>query len=150
MKGVVDSGVDITIMGGQMFKQVAQVSTTGDDSEMDTSQLLEALPMELKLSDFQEEQRKDPNLLGLIRYLKDGQLPEDNLRSRNIAAQAPQFALVEVFSTFLKPRGALRRKRLCQPVSRRQFCVIHIPQGWQNTFLVHHCKLTLVVVDAIS
>ena len=83
---------------------------TGDDREMDISQLLEALPMKSKLSDFQEEQRKDPNLLGLIRYLEDGQLPEDNLLSRKIAAQAPQFALVVSILYFLEAKRGTQKK----------------------------------------
>ena len=89
---------------GEPEVQVAQVSMTVDDREMDISQLLEALPMESKLSDFQDKQRKDPNLLGLTRYLEDGQLPEDNLRSRKIAAQAPQFALVGSILYFLEAK----------------------------------------------
>ena len=100
----------VTTGENELDGQVAQIDTSGDGSSLDISQLLEALPIETKWSDFGQEQRKDQNLLTVIRYLEEGLLPEDSCQARKITAQAPQFALVDGILYFVEAKRGNQRK----------------------------------------
>ena len=94
--------------------QVSQASCYAD-----ISQLLEAPPLETGSGDFSGEQRKDQTLLGMIRYLEDGLLPEDSPQAKKIAAQAPQFALVGGILYFVDHKSD-NQKRAIVPVHLRE------------------------------
>ena len=93
--------------GSEPEIQVAQVSTSRDGGHTEISQLLEALPLETDSRDFGEEQRKDQDLLKVIR---DGQLPEDSCQARKVAAQASQFALVSGILYFVESKNGNQKK----------------------------------------
>lgn len=92
--------------------QVAQIDTSGSGSNLDIAQLLEALPIETSQSDFDFalEQRKDQNLLKMVRYLEDGLLPEDSCQARKTTAQASQFALVDGILYLVEAKRGNQRK----------------------------------------
>ena len=60
-------------------------------------------------SDIQEEQRKDPSLLEIIRFLEDGVLPDDNTRARRLTLQQDLFTVMDQTLYRLDPKQDNRR-----------------------------------------
>ena len=83
---------------------------TGDNS-LTVSDLLEEIPdaeqsaVSVSLKD---EQRKDPKILELIKYLEDGTLPCDEKQCHRVVAQSICLHLWMVCSFMLTPRGSIR------------------------------------------
>ena len=110
----------------QMPQSRVSSEETGDDEVQiasvrmptgnDISELLEAPPSQAGLSDFNEEQRKDPELLMLI---EGGVLPEDSGKAKKIAAQAPNFTLVDSILYFIDPKCP-KQKRVVVPIHLRE------------------------------
>lgn len=74
-----------------------------------------------KQDSFSVEQKKDPSLSEMIKYLESGALPTDDSRARKVLLQSSQFALVDGILYFIdnKQRNYKRAavpKHLCQQV----------------------------------
>ena len=59
---------------------------------------------------FGNQQRKDPALLNIVTFLKDGQLPADESIARKVALQAPLFALINDTLYFVDRKEPTRRR----------------------------------------
>ena len=68
----------------------------------------------LLASAFAEEQRKDPDICSLLRFLEDQRLPEDPQRAKKIALQAPLFTICDNILYYIDPKPT-HRKRIVVP-----------------------------------
>ena len=84
--------------------QVASVSSVPLSENSDLTHLLYADPKERTQVSFGEEQKKDPSLLSLISFLKEGNLPEDPKLARKITMQSPLFTVSEDVLSFIDPK----------------------------------------------
>ena len=81
--------------------QVAAVDTDIVSSLLDSDPVQ---PNALSEINFATEQWKDPWIRDMISFLKDGKLPDDETRSRKVAAQAPHYSLVSDILYYIDPR----------------------------------------------
>ena len=94
---------------------------TGDNS-LTVSDLLEEIPdaeqsaVSVSLKD---EQRKDPKVLELIKYLEDGTLPCDEKQCCRVVAQSTLFALVDGVLFYVNPKRK-HQKRAVVPDHLRE------------------------------
>ena len=94
---------------GQTDVQVAAVAT----SEVSTETLLQAEPEFSNLAGgnpFHEEQRKDARVMEIIKFLEQGELPQDEGRARKLALQSSLFALVDNILFFHDQKHNGRRR----------------------------------------
>ena len=74
-------------------------------------ELLTAVPVPIEDAGyFAEEQRKDPEVLELMRYLEKDELPTDNTKARKLVAQAYSFVLLDGILNFVDPRRDDRKR----------------------------------------
>ena len=69
--------------------------------------------------EFSREQCKDPDLKKMIQFLETGNLPDDVLQSRKIAAQALQFSVLDGILYFVNGEQP-NKKQVVVPVQLRQ------------------------------
>ena len=96
--------------------QVACVLTEGP---RELSQLLQSEPPMSTPCDYDQEQRKDPDLSVIIHYLENGTLPDDNKLSRKIAHISPQFAVLNRILYFVDAKQK-NRARVAVPSHLRE------------------------------
>lgn len=72
---------------------------TASDETIQT--LLRRDPVPIGSKPFDEEQRQDPEVMDIIRFLETGELPPDQKRARRIATQQSQFTLIDGVLYFL-------------------------------------------------
>ncbi len=63
-----------------------------------------------QLGTFAEEQRQDRYIMEIIRYLEDGELPEEQTRARKIVAQGAYFTLYDGLLYYIDPKHENRRR----------------------------------------
>ena len=78
--------------------------------DVDSHQLLQLDPAVEENDSFSVEQRKDPEILEMIVYLSDGQLPACEKKAKKIVLQASLFALVDGVLYYLDPKREHRRR----------------------------------------
>ena len=78
--------------------------------DVDSHQLLQLDPAVEENDSFSVEQRKDPEILEMILYLSDGQLPACEKKAKKIVLQASLFALVDGVLYYLDPKREHRRR----------------------------------------
>ena len=75
--------------------QVAAIGSEDHSAgEMPIHTLLQSDPLSTQPSSFEDEQRKDPALVEVIRFLEDGVLPEDEARARKLVLQEELYTIV--------------------------------------------------------
>ena len=72
------------------------------------------LGVEESTTTFAEEQRKDPDICSLLRFLEDQRLPEDPQRAKKIALQTPLFTICDNILYYIDPKPT-HRKRIVVP-----------------------------------
>ena len=82
--------------------QVAQVRTT--ERLVDIPALMELEPSSPSHSDFDREQRQDPNLNTIIQYLEDGELPADEEVAKQIVLHAAHFSMDDAILYYVDPK----------------------------------------------
>ena len=65
-------------------------------------------------SDFGTEQQRDEELRDIVRFLRDGSLPDDNKAAKKISCQSSCFAIVDEILYFVDPKQD-HRKRCAVP-----------------------------------
>ena len=106
--------------------QVAQVHSSSDLADVDISQLLTMPPQTQSLTNFDQEQGKDPKLKKIIDYLNKDLLPDDGQETKKIAAQASQFAIVQNVLYFIDAsRQNLRRAAVPSHLQQQIMAEIH-------------------------
>ena len=95
--------------------QVAAIDTTAAD----IGSLLNSEPATGNNSNFSAEQMKDPDLQTVIEFLENDQLPEDPVHARKLAAQEPQFSLINGVLHFIDHRHG-NQKRVAVPTHLRE------------------------------
>ena len=78
--------------------------TSGTAPDETISILLRSDPGPPELKSFGEEQKRDPGVMEVIKFLETGQLPVDQKRARRIATQQSLFTLVDGVLYFLDPK----------------------------------------------
>ena len=78
--------------------QVARMNAEGPE---ELSQLLESGAPVSTPCDFDQKQRKDPDLRMIIHYLEDGTLPDDDKLSKKIVHMSPQFTVLSGILYFI-------------------------------------------------
>ena len=78
--------------------------------DVNSHQLLQLDPAVEENDSFSVEQRKDPEILEMIVYLSDDQLPECEKKSRRCVLQASIFTLVDGVLYYLDPKREHRRR----------------------------------------
>ena len=87
--------------------------------------LLAKPPVSVQGEDFATAQRKDPELVELITYLEQGELPADDQRARRIILQKPLFAIDNRILIFLDPKQDHRRRVVVPGHLRQQLLSEH-------------------------
>ena len=92
--------------------QVAMVNT----NEVKIQELLNnSVPQNAdQRSDFGTEQQRDEELRDIVRFLRDGSLPDDNKAAKKISCQSSCFAIVDEILYFVDPKQD-HRKRCAVP-----------------------------------
>jgi len=72
-----------------------QVAAVMDGNKDDITTLLQADPVDKPTTALQEDQRRDPDLLELIRYMEEGILPADQQGARKLVLQAQTFVILD-------------------------------------------------------
>ncbi len=83
-------------------------------TEPDSISHLLASDLGVETTTFAEEQRKDPDICSLLRFLEDQRLPEDPQRAKKIALQAPLFTICDNILYYIDPKPT-HRKRIVVP-----------------------------------
>ena len=113
--------------------QVLSIET----SDMDISSLLELKPelitSEYNSHGFSEEQKKDEEILSMIRFQQEKILPEDTANARRIAAQAPMFTMIEEILYYLDDKQP-DVKRIVVPKHLR----VQIMQNYHSSIMAGH------------
>ena len=100
----------------------AQVAQIASASETDISSLLQEEPEEMATGvegNFQNEQRKDPELKALLAYLESGELPVCDKEAQKVATQALHLAVVGDLLCFIDHKNG-SRKRVVAPAHLRE------------------------------
>lgn len=135
-----------------------------DDNSLTVSDLLEQIPdaeQSAAAVSLTQEQRKDPKILELIKYLEDGTLPCDEKQCRRVVARSTLFALVDGVLFYVDPKRKHQkhavvpdhlREEIMQSVhggpfaghfsGNRLFKVLVRTWWWEGTFTdtLKHCK----------
>ena len=97
--------------GSQDHVQVASVRLTADHGSnpegrgaAEICDLLGKPPELVQKEDFATEQRKDPDIAEVIKFLECGDLPVDQQRSRQIALQKPMFTMESGMLFYIDPK----------------------------------------------
>ena len=120
----------------QMPVTVTPVRTDG----LTVSDLLEQIPdaeQSAASLSLKEEQRKDPKILELIKYLEDGTLPCDEKQCRRVVAKSTLFALVDGVLFYVDPKRK-HQKRAVVPDHLRE----EIMQSVQINFVCTYSTIT--------
>jgi len=72
-----------------------QVTAVMDGNRDDITTLLQADPVDKPTTALQEDQRRDPDLLELVRYMEEGILPADQQKARKLVLQAQTFVILD-------------------------------------------------------
>lgn len=79
----------------------AQVASIDATTATDIGSLLCVEPVTGNNSDFSSEQQKHPELKAVIEFLEQDKLPEGSIHGRKLAAQEPQFSLINSILHFI-------------------------------------------------
>lgn len=82
--------------------QVAQVRTT--ERLVEIPELMELEPSSPSRSDFDREQRQDPNPNAVIQYLEDEELPADEQIAKQIVLHAADFSMDDAILYYVDPK----------------------------------------------
>ena len=88
----------------QVEDQVAAIQT-----ESTLIELLVSQPQQVQEYDFREEQKKDPLVVQMIRFLEEGELPQEEKQARKLALQALMFADTDGILSYVEIKGGVRR-----------------------------------------
>ena len=91
---------------------IGQTDTQVLSSAVQVSMLVQidpAKPLSM-VSSFSEEQRKDPKILEIVRFLEKEELPQEEERARKVALQSPLFILVDDTLFFVDSKSGGRRR----------------------------------------
>ena len=100
--------------------QVAAVDSEAQSvGEMSIDCLFQCDPVSSPQYSLEEEQRKDPTVLEVIRYVEEGVLPEDKARARKLALQGELYALVNQILYHLDSKRS-HEKRVVVPCHLRK------------------------------
>ena len=110
---------------GESELQVATVAS----GEMNICTLLESDPKPSELESLGDEQRRDPQVMEIFRFMEAEELPSDSKRARKIATQQSLFTIVDDVLYFVDPKQDHRRRAV-------------VPRHLQEQILEeNHCKL---------
>ena len=90
--------------------QVAAIKTVTDTKDSDITSLLRSDPQPIQAESFASEQRKDPQVRDIIRYLEEEELPLEQNRARKIAISASLFVLDGAILFYLDPKLDHRKR----------------------------------------
>ena len=83
--------------------QATLESEPADDKSADVTDLLGRPPLQPLNESFADEQREDPEIVEMIKFLQRGKLPTDDQRARQIVLQKPVFTMEEGMLFYLDP-----------------------------------------------
>ena len=109
---------DVGLAEGEV--QVTAVDSGGQSvSEMNIDSLLRSDVVPTSLTSLEEEQRRDPEMMEVIKFLEEGVLPEDQNRARKLALQEPLFTIIDRVLYYLDSKQG-HQKQVVIPRHLRQ------------------------------
>eukprot|EP00731_Ephydatia_muelleri_P016088 Em0009g512a len=94
-------------------------ASSGIQTDGTVAELLAAEPQQVQQVDFREEQKKDPHVMQTIRFLEEGELPQEEKQARKLALQAPMFAVTDGILYYVETKGGVRRVVLPKHLQRQ-------------------------------
>ncbi|KAL5481633.1 hypothetical protein EMCRGX_G021832 [Ephydatia muelleri] len=104
---------------GPATQQVEEVQVAAIQTDGTVAELLAAEPQQVQQVDFREEQKKDPHVMQTIRFLEEGELPQEEKQARKLALQAPMFAVTDGILYYVETKGGVRRVVLPKHLQRQ-------------------------------
>ncbi len=110
VEGIAESEVQVETTSSQTDTSPS-TDVNLDFSQTDISRLLRTKVTRPRStgSHFGVEQCRDPDLSEIIAFLEHQQLPEEERRARKVAAQAPQFTLLDGILFYVNPKDNTKR-----------------------------------------
>ena len=113
--------------------QVAIVNSGGSEIQQLNSNVPQCINQS---SDFGTEQQEDRELRGIIQFLRDGSLPEDDKAAKRISCQASCFAIVDGVLYFVDPKLDHRKRCVVPSHLRNQRATV---VQWLVTLQARRC-----------
>lgn len=85
-----------------------EVQVAAIQSDCTIAELLVSQPQQVHEVDFREEQKKDPYVLQIIKFL-EGELAQEEKQARRLALQAPMFTITGGILCYMETKGGVRR-----------------------------------------